>query len=254
MTGGPIATLPSAGPPLDELVRSSHLIFVGTILERGTSTVPIVAPREDLATVRIDRALRASPVLGDLRGKTITVVTLAPESLAVGQSAVFFTNSWIHGQGIAVHEVAHWDSEEEGRVAAAIGEMPSRHLMERLQSAELVVVAEVAQVRKVQSEGYGRKAFAWLAADIEIERTLRGPHRDTAIVYFPSTNKGWSRNAPRFTEHQRGIFLLRPKSSIAASGLASLAAEGFVAVDPADFQPESRLSEVEGLVAAITTP
>ena len=222
MTGGPSATVPSAGTPLEELVRSSRLIFVGTVLERGTSTVAIVAPREDLVMVRLDRALRANPVLGDLRGKTITVATPAPQALAVGQSAVFFTNSWIHGQGIAVREVAHWDSQEEGRVAAAISAMPQLHLMERLESAELVVVAEVAQVRQVQSEGYGRKAFAWLAADIQIERTLRGAPRDTAVVYFPAANKGWSRNAPRFTEHQRGIFLLRPKSSVPSSSLASL--------------------------------
>ena len=96
-------------PSILELTRSSGFIFAGTVLERGTSTVPSVSADQKLVIVRLDRALRIDPVLGDLRGRKITVAALDSTKLSVGQQAVFFTNSWVHGGGIAVREVAHLD-------------------------------------------------------------------------------------------------------------------------------------------------
>jgi hypothetical protein len=78
-------------PTVLELTRSSSLVFTETVQERGASSVPAVAASEKLVTVRVDRALRVDPVLGDLRGKIVTVVAAAPETLTPGQRAVFFT-------------------------------------------------------------------------------------------------------------------------------------------------------------------
>src|SRR5258708_4080005 len=83
-----------------DMVRSCSLIFTRTVVERGASTVPDVPATDNLVVVRVERALRVAPVLGDLRGKLITVAATAPESLTPGQEAVFFTNSWVHGRGI----------------------------------------------------------------------------------------------------------------------------------------------------------
>src|SRR5215469_14512341 len=95
-------------PSFDDLARQASLIFTGTVTELGASTVPLLPANEKLVVVRVDRGLRVDPVLGDLRGKLITV-DAAPRTLKVGQRAIFFTRSWIHGRGIAVHEVAHVD-------------------------------------------------------------------------------------------------------------------------------------------------
>src|SRR5215470_4517755 len=119
-------------PSISELTRSAGFIFSGTVVERGKSTVPAVKPNEKLVVVRFDRGLRIEPVLGDLRGKMITLAATASEVFVPGQKAVFFANSWVHGGGIAVREIGHVDISEEDRVAAAIDQLPQAHLEERL--------------------------------------------------------------------------------------------------------------------------
>src|SRR5215470_9755476 len=107
-------------PSILELVRSSGLIFTGTVLPRGTPTHSLVPESDNLTAVHVDRGLRVDPVLGDLNGKTITVASRTPEGLAAGLKAVFFTNSWIHGNGIAVREVDHMDVGVADRVAQVV--------------------------------------------------------------------------------------------------------------------------------------
>src|SRR5262245_19718128 len=100
--------MPRRPRPVDEnLVRSTGLIFAGTVVELGGSSVPDVKPSDNLIVVRVDRGLRVEKALGDIRGKRITVAVKDPRAFRTGQHAVFFTNSWIHGNGIAVREVEH---------------------------------------------------------------------------------------------------------------------------------------------------
>ena len=123
-------------PSIPELILSSSFIFSGTVMEHGRSTVPDVPSSDKLVVVRLDRPLHVDPVLGDLRGKMITVAAIAPASLTAGQQAVFFTHSWAHGRGIAVREIEHRDIAQEHEVAAAVAQLPQLHLSDRLQSAE----------------------------------------------------------------------------------------------------------------------
>jgi hypothetical protein len=245
----------SQNPPkqiaANELVRSSSLIFSGTVVERGTSTVPAVPPNEKLVVVRVDRGLRVDPVLGDLRGKMITVVATAPESLSPGQQAVFFTNSWIHGRGIAVRESEHWDIGEEDAVASAVAQLPQHHLGERLASAELVVDAEVVDISPVEKRSPERRAALWAAAQLHVRKVLRGQARSSTMVYFPTAQWPPWTDAPRFTLHQQGIFILHVPTRNATLSDATLEADSLVALDPADFQAESQLPQVEKLLASI---
>src|SRR5260221_5535085 len=159
---------------LHDMVRGSGLIFTGTVVERGKSSVPAVAASPNLLTVRLDRSLRSDPVLGDLRGKTITVASRAPGALQAGDRAVFLTNSWIHGRGIAAREVEHLDAQEEGDVAAAVEELPRVHLMDRLRGAELVADAEVVRIRSAEQRGPNRKAALWAEAELGIRKVQKG--------------------------------------------------------------------------------
>ncbi len=238
-------------PSIPDLSRSASLIFSGTVIKIGDSTVPSVPPRENLAVVRVDRTLRVDPVLGDLRGKMITVAAAAPESLKPGQRAVFFTNSWVHGGGIAVREVEHVDVREEDNVAAAVDQLPQVHLLEQLQTAELVVEAEVVSITPVEKRSGERNVALWAAAELRVKKTLRGQARESTVVYFPTAEWPPWTNAPRFTEHQRGVFILHAPSRNATLSEATLEADSLVALDPADFQPESQLAEVEKLLGKI---
>jgi hypothetical protein len=238
-------------PSTEQLVRSSGLIFSGTVVERGKSTVPTLPSGENLVVVRVDRGLRVDPVLGDLQGRTVTLVAQAPETLAIGQRAVFFTNSWIHGQGIAVRESEHRDLSEADAVAAVVAQLPQLHLRDRLRSAALVVDAEVVKISHMPRTSYERNAALWAAADLRVKQVLRGEAHDATIVYFPTAARPPWTNAPRFREGQHGIFVLHSPSQNATLSERMLETGALVALDPADFQPESQLPEIKGLLAAI---
>jgi hypothetical protein len=233
-------SVPSA---LQDQVRSSGLIFTGTVVERGKSSVPAVPAKENLLVVRLDHSLRVDPVLGDLRGKMMTVVPRSPGALQVGQRAVFLTNSWIRGRGIAVREV---------QVAAAVAQLPQVHLMDLLKSAQLVVDALVLRTNSVERKTFERNIAQWVAAELKINKVLSGKPHQSTIVYFPTSDHPLWARAPRFRERQEGIFILHEPSRERTKSEASLNPESWVALDPADFQPESELSKVEELIAAIS--
>jgi hypothetical protein len=236
---------------LEKLTRSSGLIFSGTIVQRGASTVPILQPSENLVVVRVDRGLRIDPVLGDLQGKMITMAPRAPESLLPDQKAIFFTNSWIHGRGIAVRELEHVDIREEESVAMAVAQLPQAHLLERLQAADLVVEAEVISISPVKRTSFERNAALWAAAELKVDRVLRGKPMKSTVVYFPTSDHPLWAHAPRFKEHQRGIFILHAPNRNATPSEATLGADSLVALDPTDFQPKSQRQEVEKLIGTI---
>jgi hypothetical protein len=238
-------------PSISDLARSSSLIFSGTVVERGTSSVPTLTPNEKLIVARVDRALRVDPVLGDLRGKLITILPTSPQSLHIGQQAVFFTNSWIHGRGIAVREVQHVDVAQTDEVAEAVAKLPEDHLLERLRSAELVVDAEVTNVGSADKIVRDRKAAWWAPAELKIKRVLRGRSRKTAVVHFATADWPPWTDALRLQQGQRGVFLLHSRSETATRSEAALEPGSLVAIDPADFQPEAQLHQVEKLLEGI---
>lgn len=238
-------------PTVLELTQSSSLIFSGTVQERGTSTVPAVPASPNLVVVRVDRPLRVDPRLGDLRGKMITVAASAPEKLSPGQRAVFFTNSWVHGRGIAVREVEHMGVEEEDQVAAAVAQLPQTHLMDRLKRAELVVDAEVARISPAEQRGPERKAALWAEAELRIRKVLKGKAAESTRVYFPTAEWPPWTNAPRFTLRQRGVFILHAPAQDRSLSERALAAGSLVALDPADYQDETALEEINELLDAV---
>lgn len=242
----------SASPELIDRVRSSGLIFTGTVVERGRSSVPTLPASENLMVVRLDRSLRADPVLGDLTGKMVTVLPRTPGALRVGQKAVFLANSWIHDRGIAVREVEHMDLQQENLVASAVSQLPRAHLVDRIKSAGLVVDATVLHTTPVERKTFERNAALWAAAELKVNRVLGGTPYPSTIVYFPTSDHPLWASAPRFKERQRGIFILHAPSRGRTPSEASLDPEGWLALDPSDFQPESDLNNIEELVTEIS--
>lgn len=236
-------------PSIPDLTRSASLIFSGTVLRIGHSTVPIVPPRENLVLVRLDRGLHVDRVLGDLRGKQITMAAAVPQSLSPSQQAVFFTHSWVHGRGIAVRELEHVDIGEEENVAAAVAELPEVHLLERLQRAELVAEAEVMRISTVQKHSRERKVALWAAAELRVKKVLRGKAQESTTVHFPTAEWPPWTDAPRFKEHQRGVFILHAPNRNGTLSEATLEVGSLVALNPADFQAESQLKDVGELLA-----
>ncbi len=235
---------------ISDLVQSSTFIFSGTVLELGASSVPFVPPNEKLITARLDSSLRTDPILGDLRGKTITVAVGSAETFTAGQQVVFFANSWVHGRGIAVREVAHLNAGQTDRVAAAVAELPQRRLLDRLQDAEVVVDAMIASI---DPPGFtlDQHDGLWAAANLYVSATLRGAAPQPPMFHFATAEwPPWNRT-PRFAKGQAGIFILHipPPDTVKEGG--TLPAGSLVAVDAADFQDESQAGRIRQFLAAL---
>jgi len=233
---------------VSDLVNSSTFIFIGTVLELGASSVPFVPPNEKLITARLDESLRIDPVLGDLRGKTITIAVNSAEQFSVGQQLVFFTNSWVHGRGIAVREVAHMEPGQSNPVAAVVAQLPQRHLLDRLQDAQAVVDASITHV---DPPGFtlDQHDGLWAAAHLQVNAALKGDTPD--VFYFPTAEwPPWNR-MPRFHQGQSGIFLLHipPPGTVKEGG--TLPEGSLIAVDAADLQDQSQAPQINQFLAAL---
>jgi hypothetical protein len=154
---------PSVPSVLQDQVRSAGLIFTGTVVGHGKSSVPALVQRENLfgRAPRPQSSRRSRP--GRSARKDGACGTSVPRSLRVGQRAAFLRNSWIHGHGIAVREVAHVGVLEEEQVATAIAQLTQVHLMDRLKSAQLVVDRAAHQFGR-KEELRERNVAQWVAA------------------------------------------------------------------------------------------
>jgi hypothetical protein len=237
-------------PEIQELVREASLIFSGTVVELGASSVSNLAPRDNFAVVRVDNPLRSDPALGDLRRRKITVELLEPGELQPDERVIFFTLNWIHGGGIAAREVTHLETQQEDEVAAEVARLPERHLAERLAGAILVVVAEVTETKPTPFDVRWRNAPQWATASFRIVEALRGQPIENLVVLFPTSGRPMWTPSPRLTKGQRAIFLLhRPPDwpPLPDSG-ATLTSAVFTVLDPADVQPESQRPLIERLL------
>ena len=222
---------------ISELVQSSTFIFSGTVLELWASSVPSVSPNEKLITARLDESLRTDPVLGDLRGKTISVAVGSAEHFESGPASRILRQQWVHGRGIAVREVAHLDAGQTDRVADAVAELPQRHLLDRLQDAEVVVEATITNLDP-PGFTFDQHDGLWATAHLAVNATLKGSRACAASLLFATAEwPPWNR-MPRFKKGRPGVFILHipPPDTITERGRCPKGA--WSRRDAADFQDE----------------
>lgn len=244
-------TLPDAQPEIQTLVRDSSLIFSGTVIELGASSVANLAPRDNFAVVLVDIPMRSDPALGDLRRKKITVALVKSGEMQPHEKAIFFTLNWIQGGGIAAREVAHVNPQLEKEVTAEVARLPERHLAERLASALLVLVAEVSKTKTTPFDLRWRDAPQWAIASFRNIEPLFGKPGENMVILFPTSGRPtWSRS-PRLHEGERAIYLLhRPPDWPRVPDLSpNLTSAIYTLLDPADVQPELQRPLIEKLLS-----
>src|SRR6266852_5800268 len=106
------------------LVDGSTIIFQGTVRALSASAMREVAASDAVAIVRADKLLRAPAALGNLAGSELTLRWTSAAGPTVGAQAIFFTNPWIYGTGVAVVEIGRAESSEEPEVVSEIEKEP----------------------------------------------------------------------------------------------------------------------------------
>lgn len=240
-------------PSVADLTGASDLVFRGRVLELGSSAVRAVPASAQVAVVELLDALRADPVLGDLTGKPITVELLAPDELDAGDEAIFFTRSWVHGENLAVHEIAHVPMSDHAgaQVASAVAALPDQHLQSRLDSADLVVLAVVASVDTVEGQSGRRQSPRWALARLTVESVVKGSADGEVDVYFPTGDDKTWRDSPPLSQGQRAVFLLHRHDPLAGGWLESpgLPQDALTALDPSDVLPAQEHERVTAMVS-----
>jgi hypothetical protein len=234
---------PASDDALDTYVAQSTFVFHGTVQQVRAVTMPVVPVSDATVVVTVQRILLSPDILGDYTGRSITMLARAPGALQVGQQAVFFTQGWMLGDGVAVREVGHVApenlSEPKARLARARSRLADRRLRARIGRSDLIVVGRVssvkpADVRAAPSE-HGPQ---WQVASVTITTVLKGHAPDSLTVYFPGTQDiAWARS-PKFTVDQRGIWLLHQDREL----------DTYTALDPLDFHAPDQRQRVERLM------
>jgi hypothetical protein len=225
---------------VEDWIRSSKFIFLGTPERLRAATLPIVPVTDGTAVVKVDEVYRAPAVLGDLSKQSITVQLNGDQEVQLNKQVVFFTNGWLYGDNIAVVEVGHLEVGEDhskirDQVSARLRHYSDEELIARIDQADLIVVALVIGMA---AAGPARPARVtehspdWWEAQLEIQSVDKGAigEKVVTLLYPNSRDVMWFR-APKPQPGQQGIWFLKRMR------IPELDAEAFTALDPLDVHP-----------------
>jgi hypothetical protein len=247
----------SQGSDLDGLVRRSSLIFSGKVLKVRASAMPGVPVNDKTVIVAVEELFTPTGFLGDLTKTNITVQLTQSPPIQVGERAVFFTNGWIYGEGVAVVEVSHLRLEgDTSAVRRAINEAmkrsEDRKVRDRLERANLVIVGRVLETRPVKDYQGPISEYApeWWEAVIAVEAVKKGKLQDEQLVIlFPaSLDEVWI-DSPKFERGQEGVWILQRDQQEKGSPMMRL--PGYTALDPLDFRLKEQLDYLTKLLGSV---
>lgn len=227
---------------LDTLVARAGLIFVGAV--GAPVRVPGVSASDRTVLVDVENVLQAPIVLGDLTGKTITVLlSTAIRHPREGARYTFFATSWRYGETVAVAEVARMKPDEELRlqIPESNARLAELALTTRVEKASLIVSGRVSAVStpKKASRFLSEHDPQWLEAIIEVGSIEKGRIKGkTVLILFPSsTDDAWL-DSPKCRPGQTGTWILQRNQQ--ERGAPAFRWSGLTALDPLDYQPPDR--------------
>jgi hypothetical protein len=238
--------MPAATEGVDKLVEESSYVFKATVTQLNASNEPTVRPGPGLIVAHVDEAFRASPSVGvdGLRGREVTI-RFAGGAPALGEKLLVFANEWLYGVHIALREVAHHrvTARAEREVVEAVERLPTRHLEARLDGAVLVVEGEVESIGPSPvPDGMTLRSPNYQLAMVRVVSRLKGECGEHVNVLFPTSPAPPWRTAPRLTEHQNAVFILRHETALQAPP------QFLTALDPDDVQPRDALHRIRSLL------
>jgi hypothetical protein len=197
-------------------------------------------------------------VLSRFAGKEITVILGEREGTSPRTRAVFFTNAFHYGEGLAVREVGCLDAtgaEVEREVLEAMKHSDDDSLLKQLLDARLVVSGSVTKVAPYERrERVGSEHDPeWWECIIEVEAIEKGSVKQeknktgrTHITAFfaHSTDVAWYKS-PKLEVGDKGVFILHEGE------VRSRQTPGPAIVHPLDFRPISDVEHVRALIKRI---
>jgi hypothetical protein len=231
-----------------DLTRQADLVFRGTVQRSGASNLSAVAAADDTAVVRIDEILRSAAELKDFVGREVTVKLSAPRSVKAGETAVFFTATWLFGESLGVVEVGRMDAAAPGvraQVSATVRQMHEEEVRRHLDGAALVVTGRVVETRPpLPAAEVSEHSPVWAEAVIQVDSVIKGTAADHLVLLYPtSMDVAWF-NAPKPRVGWDGVWLLSPAQGELMKGRAG----AYTALEPWNVMSRDDAGLVERLV------
>lgn len=262
------------------LSRQARFVFRGKVQRLKAANVAAVEDKRRTVIVRVEQVEKAPEAMTGYAGQEITVKLAPGEKVRPGEEARFYTNGWLFGETIAVESLGHLEATPRTAIAATrepAVNLEASTIEDRLANADVVVQGRVTSVRLPQESrtamrmGEARRPITehdpeWREAVVEVAGVEKGALKKKQIVVrFPGSQDVRWYKAPKFQPGQEGMFILqrasrRPKARGRARAAAAMApdiegaADAFIALHPADFQPLERDQEIRGLVKTAAKP
>ena len=248
-------------------------VFEGTVKSLAASNVSAVPADNKTAVVAVDHVRQAPRAMAGFAGKEITLRVAAGETLRPGDKFVFFADSLVFGDNLAVQSRGHDTLLPVEKTAAVMAAAPVvQGLRRRIDEAQAVVSGRVIDVRPLATSAPKGAALAargrpegrisehepfWQEAVIEVTGVHKGPRQKRVVVRFPSSTDVQWHKAPKFKTGQAGIWLLHggPPRAVTAAGRAAPLPRGvYTALDPNDYHPPSVAPVVEAMFPGAAAP
>jgi len=248
------------------LLQSSDIVFNGTVLFVGAVSFYGVPASDNTMMVRVDAVYDQPASVMLAPGDTVTVQAVDPTAFRRNMRAMFYTQGWIFGEGVAVREVGHEVNAENAGVAQAQDtvsqfrqQQQDAQLRARMMAADMVMVGQVVSVGpstlaafQTDPQPISEHTPNWREAVIQVEEWIKGNQGDQRIVMrFPTSLDVQWYDAPRFTEGQEGVFICN-RDQVSGTPFAMLSGEqkiAYTALSPQDIQPRDQADRMKALLA-----
>lgn len=236
--------------------EKSDYVFRGSLEESNKANLSVLDDAEGLHLVRVNEVLLASAGHEHFKGGLITVamdksITTSPVK---GSEYIFYTNTWLFGESLAVRANEIRSVEEKANMKNEVASFQKIRqdnlLTQRINSANLVVVGKVTEVSNVEkvSESKTRLRLSehdpqWKLATVQIDDKVKGNVEGASVqFYFASSADVQWYNAPKFSQESEGVFILQQTD-------ASLLPNGaLVLTNALDFRAKSELNQIKKIM------
>lgn len=263
----------SSKSDIKKYAAQSAFVFTGKVIKTKAATMqPLAASNTIIAEVV--HIINAPPMFTSVNGQQITVRFKKMPSLKAGQLITVFANGWVFGDSIAVDAVGY--SEETGKSTAAaktamagksamsvmvenaVTDNKDAILKERIDSAEMSVVGEVTKVKKSDMEPthISEHNPLWQEATIKVDEVVKGKKGTKEVkVMFPASDDVRWKKINKYSEGQKGIWMIQKGKKQAAKGIAAkvfaaipAGSNVFTTLHQSDFMPLNELSRIKSLI------
>lgn len=229
-----------------------------TVIKNNASNLSTVEPDETIAILKVDEVFKAPEILGNIKGKSITV-KLTNGRVRDGQKFILSGRQWQYSNNIALIEIDRTAAKIEKKdfkeqVINMQLQSLDEEIIERIKAADLIVSGKVLEVEKVKSKEFHKledKAEDWFEARTYVLSIEKGKlaNQPEVNIRFPGVESEKRYGVPKFKKDQEGIWFLHiGQEKSERGGKNERTGRYFLAPTILDFHLLNQLSRIRALI------